>query len=469
MTGRFDPEGPGLKSYFTVSLSQFAVALRTGSETYKKLRLNKEDNAIKELQRIKYKYGSFQAGKDSTKPKTSIKTRNPPSRRFMKRQAVEPLLDDSDAAWLGGLMIGTPNQGLFEVQFDTGSSDLWVPSVSCQACEKKVDYNASASSTHASLPGNFSIEYQNGQSVSGPFVKDTVSIGLLTVTDQVFSPITNITKDFAVADYVGIIGLALPALSANKTTNNFVYNAWKQGRIDRNLFGMRLGSENGSFISFGEADDGLFTGPIERHSLSRDDGYWIIGDASLNLNSSTIVSNFETIIDSGSTNIYAPTAVAQAFYAQIPGARPLILPPGFYTFPCNATLPTISFNWGDSGQKWEVSAESFNTGPATSGSLDCVGGLVGQDYGAWILGDVYVKIITRGFSPEKLNIISSFMKNAYTVFEADTMSIGFAQLSELAGPIPAKFNGAATMHMRTFKLITQRNDYTTHPTFVYDS
>ena len=69
--------------------------------------------------------------------------------------------------------------------FDTGSSDLWVPGVSCSggACGS-VRFDSSASSSYKQTEDSFSITYGSG-STGGVKAYDTVRIGEIVVKHQI--------------------------------------------------------------------------------------------------------------------------------------------------------------------------------------------------------------------------------------------------------------------------------------------
>ena len=110
-----------------------------------------------------------------------------------------PLTDEEqDTEWLGTISIGTPPQS-FLIDFDTGSSDLWVPSSKCNVstCQPKHQYDAASSNTSKLQSGTFSIQYGDGSTAQGNIYRDTVNISGVKATGQFFAAATNISSFFA--------------------------------------------------------------------------------------------------------------------------------------------------------------------------------------------------------------------------------------------------------------------------------
>ncbi|KAI0792846.1 acid protease [Abortiporus biennis] len=327
----------------------------------------------------------------------------------LKKRQNEALTDqEDDLEWTGAITIGSNNQP-FVIDFDTGSSDLWVPSASkCSGCSGKHLYTASASTTSQKQSGTFSIEYGDGSTVSGPIYKDTVKVAGVTVSQQTFSPVTSLSSLFADDPTDGILGLAFSSIS-NLGASPFFNSAFSQGVVSSDVFGFKLAS-SGSELYLGGTDTSLYTGSIEYHSV-KNTGFWQASSASISVGTKKVVTGFDTIIDSGTTIMYGPPSAVKTFYAAISGSKVYDSANGYYSFPCN-TPPTVSFSWG--GKTFTVSTANFNLGQTSSGSSSCVGALAGQDLGlgsnVWLLGD-------------------SFMKNVYTAFNFGTNQVGFASLA----------------------------------------
>lgn len=95
---------------------------------------------------------------------------------------LDPMTDYSEALWSGSISVGTPLK-TYTVQFDTGSSDLFLPGPKCtKNCRGHRVYDPSSSSTSADRFKNFYIEFGDGSNVSGEQYKDTVAISGLKVS-----------------------------------------------------------------------------------------------------------------------------------------------------------------------------------------------------------------------------------------------------------------------------------------------
>ncbi|TFK91595.1 acid protease [Polyporus arcularius HHB13444] len=329
------------------------------------------------------------------------------------RQAESLTDEGNDVYWAGPISIGS-NKQPFYIDFDTGSSDLWVPSVNCTSstCNGKHKYDGKASTTSARKSGQFSISYGDGSSVSGPVYTETVTVAGVTAKGQYFSPVTQLSSSFAGEKMDGILGMAYPALSQFRQ-NPFFNSAKAQGTVKAGVFAFKL-AKSGSELYLGGTNPNLYKDSIEYHSVNTGSGFWQIGSgntAKVLVGSKAVVSNIQTIIDSGTTLIYGPPSQVATFYKSIPGSQVYDSKTGFYTFPCNAVPSNVAFSWG--GKSWTISAANMNLGRVSSKSTQCVGAILGHDLGlgkdVWLVGD-------------------SFMKNVYSVFSFDQNAVGFASL-----------------------------------------
>jgi len=133
----------------------------------------------------------------------------------------------------------------------------------------------------------------------------------------------------------------------------FFQTAVQQQNMDPS-FAFYLASKN-SELHLGGTNPIFFTGPIESHPLSSNTGFWQIGKTQINVNGNrSVISGFQTIIDSGTTIMYGPSKDVANVYSHVPGSRLLDDQNGFYGFPCE-NVPNVAFNWG--GKDWAITPQ----------------------------------------------------------------------------------------------------------------
>ena len=83
--------------------------------------------------------------------------------KFLSNGAEIPISNFMDAQYYGEVSLGTPAQK-FKVIFDTGSSNLWIPSHSCWSapCWTHSTYKSGSSSSYLANGTKFSITYGSG-------------------------------------------------------------------------------------------------------------------------------------------------------------------------------------------------------------------------------------------------------------------------------------------------------------------
>ncbi|GAB0142972.1 hypothetical protein EsHS_00003505 [Epichloe bromicola] len=198
-----------------------------------------------------------------------------------------------DSEYLTPVQVGTPVQTL-HLNFDTGSSDLWVFSAETPSNEVngQMLYNPDKSSSANLLSGqSWSITYGDQSSSSGSVFSDVVTVGGLTVNSQAVE--------------------AAEQMASTTLATLILPNTPDQLHI--------------------------------RPSVDSSQGFWTwtstgyaVGPGSLKRISVT------GIADTSTTLLLLPDSIVDAYYAKVPGVS-YDSSQGGYTFDCDASLPSFTF------------------------------------------------------------------------------------------------------------------------------
>ena len=261
-----------------------------------------------------------------------------------------------------------------KLDFDTGSSDLWVWSTklphNTQTQGKKAGhtiFDSTKSSTWQAQSGStWQISYGDQSSASGTVGTDTVNVGGLAIKNQAVEIADKISTQFVQTSGDGLLGLAWGSINTVQPTpvQTPVENMISQDDIPSNmeLFTAHLGSyrdantpEGESFYTFGYIDqDVLKTAGVSAENITytpvdNSQGFWQFSSESFAINGKTTQRSGNTAIaDTGTTLALVDDATVEAIYKAIPGSKYDSSQQG-YTFPSNtsaADLPSVSFAVG---------------------------------------------------------------------------------------------------------------------------
>ncbi|XP_010360789.1 cathepsin E isoform X1 [Piliocolobus tephrosceles] len=315
----------------------------------------------------------------------------------MDQSANEPLINYLDMEYFGTISIGSPPQN-FTVIFDTGSSNLWVPSVYCTspACKTHTRFQPSQSSTYSQPGQSFSIQYGTG-SLSGIIGADQVSVEGLTVVGQQFGEsVTEPGQTFVDAEFDGILGLGYPSLAVGGVTPVFD-NMMAQNLVDLPMFSVYMSSNPeggaGSELIFGGYDHSHFSGSLNWVPVTKQ-GYWQIALDNIQVGGTVMFCSegCQAIVDTGTSLITGPPDKIKQLQNAI-GAAPV---DGEYAVECANlnVMPDVTFTIN--GVPYTLSPTAYTLLDFVDGMQFCSSGFQGLDIyppagPLWILGDVFIR------------------------------------------------------------------------------
>ncbi|XGW05165.1 hypothetical protein V3C99_015943 [Haemonchus contortus] len=344
--------------------------------------------------------------------------------------------DYDDVEYIGNITIGTPEQE-FRVVLDTGSSNLWVPDVSCGkgsgvcdtlscripalcsslcsdksccqknelryfgggnrgiACQGKRTFDSSKSTTYSSVRRKWRIRYGTG-SASGFLGSDTVWFGS-TGTDQLKIPKTTFGQATELAHFFdgqpldGILGLAFRSIAIDGVTPSLI-NAIEQGLLDKPVFTIfvkHVGDQvdvNGGVCTYGGIDTTNCGEIISYHPLSSAT-YWQFPVDVVKIGSYSQRRRFQAISDTGTSLIGVPTRIVEQI-AKEAGAT-YDATNGIYAVDCNAQI-FLELVIGKSS--YRIEAKNLIDRAGDGRCMLSLFGMDGAGFGpSWILGGPFIR------------------------------------------------------------------------------
>jgi hypothetical protein len=322
-----------------------------------------------------------------------------------------------DAEFLSPVTIGGQQ---FSMDFDTGSSDLWIfntklPAAVLGARKRPNVYDPSKSTTFKSVPGAaFAIHYGDKSKASGEVGVDTIDIGGATVPAQAIELATSVTDGFIQdANADGLLGLGFSNI------NTITMNGQRQPQptffdnvmptLQEPVFTANLKHSTVGAYEFGTVDSTQFTGTVQFTPIDKSQGFWQFTSNSFAVGGGQVQSNPQAhpaIADTGTTLLLLDDFAVQGYYSAVPG-HVFDQTQRSHNFPCNTELPDFHIGLGDS-YMGTIPGLLLNFAPASGGNNMCQGAIQSNDGNPLqILGDV-------------------MFKAQFVVFDGGNTRIGFA-------------------------------------------
>ncbi|RDL35453.1 uncharacterized protein BP5553_07384 [Venustampulla echinocandica] len=322
--------------------------------------------------------------------------------------SASPFPANYDREYLSPVSIGTPPQ-ILDLDFDTGSSDLWVFSTATdqsQVSGQKL-YSPENSTTSSLLLGHtWSISYGDGSYCRGNVFHERVSIGGVPADAQAVEVATSVSYSFTSdAASSGLVGLGFNTINQVTPTRQKTWFDNVQSSLAAPLYSVDLKKGAVGSYTFGTIDASAYTGDIAYAPVNNSRGFWEFTASGFEIgNDGFTETPLSSMADTGTTLLLLEDSIVKQYYAKIPdsyysGSQ------GAYVFPCNSTMPDFTFGIGN--YRGSIPGSYLNY--ANLNAMVCYGGIQGKGglpFSIW--GDIVLKA-------------------QFVVFDVGNTRIGFAK------------------------------------------
>ncbi|KAF8080250.1 hypothetical protein N665_0962s0007 [Sinapis alba] len=312
----------------------------------------------------------------------------------------------------GEISIGTPPQK-FNVVFDTGSSNFWIPSMEwpTKTLYQHQKFNTKGSKTYTAKYDktdkhkrkiNVDIIYKKG-ALKGTLSQDNLMLGGIILEAQDFfvgfEPNDDDVKNFK---FDGVLGLGLPSLKYPGTVT-VLENLVNKKLISKHIFSIWMTSRKGD----GEAGQIIFGGLNKAHFLGEHvyvpvlgRGFWNFSMSQISVGGSDMkvcVPQCFAFVDAGATDIHGPKVEIDKIYTKLGTTKNQIA--------CSKVkkLPVISFVVG--GKSFSISGKNYayEDVDARGAKICRLRLLVGKEDDGWTLGMAFMESVHTVFDLQDFN------------------------------------------------------------------
>jgi len=295
--------------------------------------------------------------------------------------------DYLNVLYYGEMSVGTPAQKV-RVIFDTGSSNLWVPSKTPANSSHNI-YSHDKSSTYHANGTTFKIRYGSGP-VSGIYSADDIAVGALTLKDFTFAEVNDTSglgPGYEMGRFDGILGLGWGGISRDGVPT-FMRALVDSEQLAEPVFAFYLGDKQPGQFVIGGVDPEHYVGDFHFADVAEDftawgPGHWAVALEAVKLGEGlTLTNSKHAIVDSGTSCIVGPRREVNALAAML-GAKAF---QGAFAVRCDAALPKVSFTV----KGRDLVLDGQDLVEYRAGQM-CILALEAMNVPTWVLGMVFMR------------------------------------------------------------------------------